>query len=123
MVVKFIIESGEIDSGNNIVMVDGVEFKNHTPVSLNFDMDKIICLADVFKENGVIMAEADIDEEYFDLYPATGIQGLEENINESGGLTWNKTKLHHIGLCVGKNVDTRIKSIREQIKEQNCLVR
>jgi hypothetical protein len=115
--IKFVIETGEIDSENNIVIVDGVECKNHTPVSLNFDMDKIICLAKVIMEDGVIKAEADIDEKYFELYPAIGIEGIKEHINESGGITWDKTKLHHIGLCVAKNVDSRIKTIEKQIKE------
>lgn len=113
--VKFIIETGKVDSHGDILNIDGLVIPDKTiRVFKDFDASNLLGTATVTKEDGVLKAESDLPESILDLYPAIGFQIIKSEPNEFGGINILEAKLYSVGLSASPNVDPLIKRISEQ---------
>lgn len=114
--VKFIVEAGQVDSNGDIIKLDGLQVKDKTLLTKDFDISHPIGKCDVFKEDGVLKAEAELPEEMLNAYPAISFQILSSEPNKHGGRTIKEAKLMDVSLCQSPNADPNIKRIDEQLE-------
>ena len=116
--VKFIIDNLGLDSNGDLMTKDCIKVpdkRKRFPILINFDEMKPVGFAEVIKEDGKLMAIADIPDQYIDLYPAIGFEIISHEQNEHGGRTITNAKLYAIGLSDKPNVDDFIKTISDQL--------
>lgn len=113
--VKFIIETGKVDSHGDVINIDGLVIPDK-PVKVfkDFDATRLVARANVIKEEGVLKAETDLPDDMFDYYPAIGFQIIKSEPNEHGGRNILEAKLYSVGLSASPNVDPLIKRISDQ---------
>ena len=111
----FIAEAGKVDSQGDIINLDGLKHDETVLLTKDFDAVNPLGRCKVFKEHGLLKAEAEIPEEYLNSHPAIGFQVLKSHKNEHGGMTVTEAKLFTVSLCSSQNTDPSIKSIAEQI--------
>lgn len=87
--VKFIVENGQVDSNGDLINLDGLLIKNSVLLTKDFDLNHPIGNCEVFKEGGVLKAEATLAEDLLNAYPAISFQILSSQPNEYGGKTIN----------------------------------
>ena len=114
--VKFIVETGQADSNGDIIKIDGLQVKDKTILTKDFDISHPIGECDVFKEDGVLKAEAQLSDEMSNAYPAIIFQIISSEPNEHGGRTIKAAKLMGVSLCQSPNADPNIKKIDEQLE-------
>lgn len=111
----FTIATGQLDSQGDIIKLDGVKMPNKILMTENFDNSKVVGKAELKREGDAIKAVAEIPDHLLDAYPAIGFQLLKSHI-EGDIRVIDEMKLHYVGLSANRNVDTSIKSIREQTR-------
>lgn len=115
--VTFIIETGKVDSNGDIISLDGLKIPNKKiPILADFNVSNCIGFADVVKEDGVLKANAELTDKYFDAFPAIGYQIISSEPNEHGGMNITEAKLQFVGISMLPNVGPSIKRISEQTK-------
>ena len=107
MTAKIIIEKGNIGADGTRIDIDGLKFKNPIKVFYEFEYDKLISLANLIKEDGVVYAEIDIKPEYEGLFPAIGIKSI---IIDSKVI--KEAEVFAVGLSSNRNSDDTICSIK-----------
>lgn len=112
--VKFIIEKGQLDSNGDMLKIDGLKIPDRTLLTRDFDNCNPIGYCDIFKEEGLLKAEADVPEEMLNAYPAIDFQVISQEINENNNRVINEAKLYSVSLCGHPNADPSIKRISEQ---------
>lgn len=113
--VKFIIETGKVDSQGDVIDLKGMVIPDKKLLVLkDFDATNLLGRATVIKEDGVLKAESDLPESTLDLYPAIGFQIIKSEPNEHGGRNILEAKLYSVGLSTSPNVDPLIKRISDQ---------
>lgn len=108
-VVTFIAEMGTMADGSRI-NIEGLQFPNRVPLTVNFDKTNTIGEAEVWVEDGVLKARADVKEDFKGLYPAVGVQIIKQSV-ENGVRHLLETKLHQISLNHSPNADKNIQPI------------
>lgn len=112
-IIKFIVEAGNVDVNGDKIMPGAIKnLPKSVLVTKDFDVYSPITKADVFEENGVIKATAEIPDYLLGLTPAIGFSILKSH-NEGDIRIIDEAKIYCVGL-VGKNADPSIKSIRDQ---------
>lgn len=113
---RFKILTQNISADNQKVMISGVEI-NDLSYNLQLNLtDEIISTEIPIIDNEEIFIESNIDNKYLDLYPSTMIQVNDDDIEEKDGIKIiKKCKLLGISLNSNPNVDSSIKSLRQQI--------
>lgn len=112
--VKVVIEKGNYDSNGNVIMLDGLIIPNtDIPVTKEFQDNEVLANANVFKENGVLMAEFEIEDKYLNAYPAVGVKLLEHHIDENGIKVIDKCELFSVGISATQNADNSIPKLSD----------
>ncbi len=112
--LSFVIEAGKVDSNGDIVMLNGIYIPNEKiPVLRDFDTShkSVLSYATVFKEDGVLMASAEFEDNVISGYPAIGFQIIKSEENQHGGRTVTEAKLLCVGICMQPNADPGIPRI------------
>ena len=113
--VKFVIEDGSIDALGNKVSIDGMQVPNKKVLlTRDFDVTKPIGRCDVFKEDGLLKAEAEIPDELIDAYPAISFKILDFEAGDDGLMNITDARLSGVSLCWRPNTNPSIKKISEQ---------
>lgn len=68
----------------------------------------------VWEEEGFIMAEADIKDEWLPMTPAIGFKVLKQRRDAQGNRIIESFKLYSVGLCMESNYDQNIKPLNQQ---------
>lgn len=109
---KILIEKG--GGEHNQIDLDGLECPKYIPVFLNFDRSQPpLGTAEITKEESGIYADLtlfDIGFDFSSLYPAVGVICHERNDNKI-----LKAELREMSLSIGKNADTEILRIGDQL--------
>jgi hypothetical protein len=104
--VKVVIKKGDYDSSGNIIMMDGLIIPNMSiPVTKNFEVNEVLTNANVFKEDGFLMTEFEIEDKFLNAYPAVGVKLLEHHIDENGIKVIDKCELFSVGISATQNAD------------------
>jgi hypothetical protein len=112
--VKVVIEKGNYDSNGSVIMIDGLIIpKTGIPVTIEFQSNEVLSNANVFKENGVLMAEFEIDDKFLNAYPAVGVKLLEHHIDENGINVIDKCELFSVGISPIQNADKSIPNLSD----------
>lgn len=110
--VKVVIEKGNYDSNGNVIMLDGLIIPNTgIPVTKEFRANEVLANANVFKENGVLMAEFEIEDKFLNGYPAVGVKLLKHHVDENGIKVIDKCELFSVGICPMQNADKSIPNL------------
>lgn len=105
--VKAVIEKG--GANDNIIIMEGLTILNSPIfVTKGFNSNEVVGVANVFKEDGVLMAEFEIEEKFLNFYPAVGVQVLKWNIDKKGVRVINECKLFSLGISMAPNADPSI---------------
>lgn len=112
--VKFIIETGKVDSNGDILHVDGIKIKEQHILTKDFDISHPIGTCHVFKDDNMLKAEAELPDELPNHYHAIGYMVISAQPNEHGGKTILEAKLMQVSICVNENVDPSVKRISDQ---------
>ena len=112
--VKVVIEKGNYDSNGNVIMLDGLIIPNmDIPVTKKFEATEVLANANVFKENGVLMAEFEIEDKFLNAYPSVGVTLLEHHIDEKGINVIDKCELFAVGISATPNADLSIPKLSD----------
>jgi hypothetical protein len=112
---KFVIETGKLNSNGDIIYLDGLKIPGKKiPILKDFETHNCIGFADVVKEDGVLKANAEFTNKYFDGFPAIGFQIISSQPNEHGGKNITEAKLYSVGISMMPNSDPSIKRLSEQ---------
>lgn len=115
--VTFVIEAGNVDIHGDILKIEGVKIPDKVHLLRNFDHSAVpIGKCEVFKEDGVLKAEAEIPDELLNAYPAIGFSCLSHHKDENGNTVIDDAKLLCVSLCDQPNADPSIKRISDQLK-------
>jgi len=121
---NIIIEKGNPGLHDGVIIdLNGTSFAKDIPVYLNFTGRPAIGFADLRLEDGVVKADIEVKDEYCvevvvtNLIPAVGIKVLEKDTSNDRVIT--KSEINQLSLSYMKNADESIKSLGEQIKNQN----
>lgn len=106
MKVKFICEKGMV-SDNYTIDLSKIRINNPVKVLHNFHPDRLITEGVVTREDGVLMCEADIPDQYIDTYPAVGV--MVDSLDRS------TCSLMSVSVCDQRNEDESIKTILHQL--------
>lgn len=113
--VTFVVEQGKPDSTGDIILPSAIkDLPKPVLLTREFDHKNALGTVEVFLDGEAIKATGDVPEELMDAFPAVGIQIIQSEENEHGGLTIKEAKLHYVGLSRHPNKDRSIKTIREQ---------
>ena len=103
-----IYRKGNVDNNGHVIMLDGLAIPPIIPVIKDFHTEEVLSIANVFMENGVLMAEFEVEDKYLNHYPVIGAKVTEFHLPETKGMVIDKADLFSIGLSSNKNVDTTI---------------
>lgn len=113
MTKTFIVATGNIDSDGDRFILDGIQIPGKVLLTKEFDHTNPIGHCHVVKDENTLKATADIPEEFIGSYPAIGFQILKSEKKGNIRLI-TEAKLHYVGLCANKNVDSKIKRLSDQ---------
>lgn len=124
--IKVIIATGNVDMDDDKIIIDSVNApKLAVPVTLNFDQSKVIGIADIDVDGNNIVATLMVDgNDLKMLTPAISFRTKKEDLKFMNGkgdpyFEINNLNIESIGLCSSPNADPNVKSIGEQLKDQN----
>lgn len=115
--------TSEVDSQMDKFDVKNIEFPNVVPLTeaLNHEFMENLGTCELYKDNDKLKANIELpDKDFNDFYPAIQFtyDRKDVELDESIGVfKYNNIKLEAVGLCTSGNVDKSIKTIGEQIKE------
>jgi hypothetical protein len=89
--------------------------KHFAKLLTNFNASELIGLCKVSKAPDGLLVEAEVPEQLLDCYPAIGFKVLESKPNEHGGRDITASTLLAVSLSATPNVDSSIKTLREQL--------
>lgn len=113
--MKFIIETGKVDSHNNKLNIDGLKIPGQMVLTEQFSNDRIVSDCKVFKEEGVLKAEADVPKYLLNGFPSIGFNILKSKFDEEKGVyEIEEADLKYVSINKNPNVDPSIKRLSEQ---------
>lgn len=115
--VRFIVETDQPDEDGTTIDLAGIVIKDKIPVLMNFRRNTIVTSSKVWVAGGLLMCEAMLEDRYLDYNPAIGFSVVKWH-EIDGKRHYLQIRLDAIGLCEKPNLNPKIKTIREQIKEQ-----
>lgn len=111
--MQILVATGYPDSEGEVINLQGMQIDNPIKVIADFDFHHVLGLAQVWvKGEFYLMADIQLKpgiQLIADTYPSIGFQALKRN-----GNCVEESKLIYIGICKGKNMDERVKSVGEQ---------
>lgn len=118
MITTFIVETDQPDCDGSVIHLDGIKFHNPiqcwdnfktniAPVALNCNFQ----IAD-----GKLYCTTDVPDDYLDRFPAIGFTVIKQTKTLSG-IVYESIVLYNIGLCDKPNLNPNIKTIRQQIQD------
>lgn len=115
---RFIVETDQPDEEGTVINLDGIEAKDRTLININFDLSPKMTLgkANTYVLNNALWCQCRLKIEHLDLYPAIGFEVIKWEQRPEGKY-YEQIRLQQIGLCDKPNLNPNIKTIRQQIQD------
>lgn len=111
--MKFIIEKGSVDCNGDKLNIDLLSIPDTILLTENFDNNRSLGKCRVFKEDGVLKAEAEIPESLLNGFPSIGFKVLKSAFNKEGIYEVQEAELKYVSICKNPNTDPSIKRLSE----------
>lgn len=118
----FIVERGQVDQHGDRIIIEGLKLpKGKIPITVGFQAHhQPVGIAEVYIEDGVVKANAEIHPQFIHLFPSVGIKPIEAADNDQGGVDMKQCELLALGVSPHPNMDLGIKKISDQAQVYRC---
>ena len=119
----FIVERGMYDQHHDRVIISGMSLPESGTLVITQDFKPNlppVGVAKVYIEDGVLKADAEMNEMFVQAYPSIGFRPIEAVDNELGGVDMKQCELLALAVSFYPNMDSEIKRICDQRQVLVC---